>query len=171
VTFQKWLPTHFDFSIDAIPIKNWIEFSPEAMRNLISLFAGDAVEHIPGIAREGFFGGLSHRLGGFDVKYAGLSLFSDGGTILVETHDLPDVYHLMKKHYIFWGHRFKMPLESSHYPVVMNETGLARVLTRMKSRIQAIAEKKNHSDLVNPSEENNAHESNDKTPDCMPPVF
>ena len=168
VVIQKWYPTHFDFRIDALPHKSWIEFSPQSMKNLISLFAGEAVDQIPGLANDPFFGWMSRKLGGFDLKYAGLSLFADNGKILLETHDPPDLYRVLKKHYIFWGRRFKMPLSSSTYPVVMDQMGLTRVLMVMSDQIKALAEK-------NKAENNQTYEetSNDflSAEKCISPLL
>jgi hypothetical protein len=162
VVIRGWLPTHFDASIDAVPISRWIEFSPEAMRNLVNLFAGEAIDELPGISKETFFGWVSRRLGGYDVAYAGLSLYSQDGTTLVETHDPPDILWAFKKHYIFWGRRFKMPLNSPHYPVVVDQTGVGIYTRGMMAYLQTLAKQK---ETANHASQPSAQET------CLPPAF
>lgn len=181
VTFQGWLPTHFDLSFDAVPRphSSKIEMDPEAMHNLVSLFAGNALDHVPVIAHGGYFnktfdpyfGWISRRLAGFDLNYFGLSLYSNDGAILLETHDPPDFYRLFKKHYIFWGRRFKMPLQSDHYPVVMDEHGVARIFQIMVNQAKSIAQSKREKDALKASGTTEEIDEDENDPNCMPPVF
>jgi hypothetical protein len=69
-----------------------------------------------------------------DVDYAGLSLFSREGSIVVRTLDPVGVFGDKEEdrpHYILYGTRFKMPLNAPRYPLVMDATSLAYTARRL----------------------------------------
>ena len=142
VTIQAWLPTHYDFRSEVKPLHRYkIVFSPDAMKNVVHLFAGDGIDHLPGIADWLAFGWPSRFLGGYDVQYAGVSVFSNEGMILLETLDPPEMAKL-GKHFFLYGPRFKMPLKSSHYPLIADNTAMGNMARRMAICFMALAKQK-----------------------------
>lgn len=179
--FQAWLPTHYDFSV-AVKADRYkdVVFSPEAMKNFVRLFAADALEQLPGIVNWAVWGWPSRLLGGFDVDYAGFSLFADEGSILLETHDPPKILEKENgKHFFLYGSRFKMPLTGFVYPRVLDAPALAILTHRIKKQLDAIAENKKKKSVPNTSQSNdqnqgmepskNAYENSNSEPtNCQP---
>ncbi|HUP57959.1 MAG TPA: hypothetical protein VM598_10940, partial [Bdellovibrionota bacterium] len=136
VVMKSWLPTRFDLLIEPKPLDgSWkLTFSPEAMENTVRLLAEDAVDQMPGIARWFFFGWPAHLVFGYDVKYAGISAYSKDGNILLETLDPMDPRDRNaacgENHFILCGTRFKIPLKSSSYPVLIDNTAMFSFLKK-----------------------------------------
>lgn len=164
--FQSWLPTRFYFETRALPNKpssKDIVFSPEAMKNVVRIFMGDDIQSIPGIAQWMAFGWPSRILGGFDVEYAGASVFSQEGSILIETFDSEEVLLKNKGHYFLYGPRFKMPLNSSRYPLVVDAPAMGNFVRHMLDQFQAIAKEKGDR-----SHEQDSKKSNQENTECKP---
>ena len=150
VVIEGWLPTQYDFLFEAKHLNHpKIVFSSEAMKNLGKLVAADAIQNLPGIADWLTFGWPSRIfLGGFDIWFAGISLFSHHGSIMMET-PLPDglppeiAAEQKQNHYILYGNRFKIPLHAPHYPVLVDVTAMSSYLGRMAKKLSDIREKKN----------------------------
>ncbi|MBC7691369.1 MAG: hypothetical protein H7222_06330 [Methylotenera sp.] len=143
VVFQAWLPTHYDFKIQIIPDQYpKIVFSPDAMKNVVRLFAGSDIDHLPGVANWLAFGWPSRLFGGYDVDYFGLSAFSSEGSILLETLDPPEVFARERQHFILYGSRFRIPLNSPRYPLVVDATSMSNFVRHMFKQFDAIAEAK-----------------------------
>jgi hypothetical protein len=162
VVLQSFLPTQYHFLIDIEPYDKVhpmarVQFSPEAMKNTVKLFTGaDLDETIPGIASWFMFGWPSHVLGGYDVYYAGLKLTSEDGRIIIETLDKPGIFEQERKHFVLYGNRFKMPLQSKTYPLIVDAPAMNNFVHQLLGHFQAIKQKK----------ENNLNESDSDT--CIP---
>jgi hypothetical protein len=144
VTLLSALPTHYDFFVRVMPLdrskkRGFVEFSPDAMKNFVKIFTGeDLDEQIPGIAGWLMFGWPSRVFGGYDVQYAGISLQSSDGLIKVETLDPPDVVSQTRKHFILYGPRFKMPIGSTMYPLVLDATAMSNFVHQMATRFGSL---------------------------------
>ncbi|MCB0414024.1 MAG: hypothetical protein KDD50_06805 [Bdellovibrionales bacterium] len=147
--FQRTLPTQFDFEFRLIPEESRVvRFSAQAMKNFVSLFADPSYfEQLPSFIDFLAFGWPSDLIGGYDIEYAGLSMFAKNGSVLVETFDPKEetkafegIFNRKKieKHYILKGNRFKIPLGSESYPVVLDSYGLQAFVTQVLSQIEAI---------------------------------
>jgi hypothetical protein len=143
VTMQANVFTHFDLKTEAKPNRDhtWnVVFSPEAMENFIKVVAGDALDQMPGIVHWFMFGWPSH-FRGYDIDYAGISMYSQDGSILLETLDPPEVAK-QGNHFILYGTRFRMPLRSNHYPVVVDAMSMRDLLLAMADTLAKMAENK-----------------------------
>lgn len=144
VVFQSFLPTQYDFFIQTQSLnhfrkKAYTEFSPEAMKNVVKIFTGeDLDEQIPGIAGWMMFGWPSRVFGGYDVQYAGISVQSADGVIVVETLDPPELFEQTRKHFILYGPRFKMPIRSIQYPLVLDATAMSNFVHQMVTRFTSL---------------------------------
>lgn len=169
VVFQAWLPTQYEFQFEVKPLKHTkVVFSPEAMKNLARLVASDSIDHLPGIAEWAAFGLPSHLLGGYDIWFVGISLFSHDGHILLEVLDPPDLPISIssdhkQNHYILYANRFTIPLKTSHYPLVVDATTVSNyVYGQAMPRLLKLRQAKK-------AQEKN---KNDKAPmDCAPPTL
>ena len=145
VTFQSWLPTHYNFLLKLEKYrKKKIVFSGEAMRNLVQLIAPGQADALPGIADWFVFGLFKKLFGGYDIDYGGISLYSSDGAILLETLDPESSFDaatgdLVKsqKHYILYGKSFKMPINNSHYPIVLDAASMSN---HVKNWVDAVEE-------------------------------
>lgn len=164
VVFQSWLPTQFNFKTEVKPYRHAdVVFSPDAMRNFVRLFAGPDIDNLPGFANWLAFGWPSRVFGGYDVDYAGISLFSKDGSILVETLDPDKILSQERKHFILYGTRFKIPLQITRYPLVMDASAFSNFVHHMFVQLTALAQKNKES--THAVQEEPAQES------CNPPVF
>ena len=84
------------------------------------------------------FGWPSRVFGGYDVEYAGVELFSDSGTILLSTLDPEEIYQKEQKHFILYGPRFKIPVRSLQYPVVLDAPGVAHLGRHILSQVEEL---------------------------------
>jgi hypothetical protein len=148
VLVQGWLPTQFDFKMQALPLKThkWdsdgIVMSPHSLLNLIKILTGEKLK-LPGILRSLYFGKLYALTGGYDLRYAGISLFSRNGSILLQTLDPPDVLQTENgKHFVLYGRRVKMPIRSSKYPVVLDSTALGNFIRKLSSNAEQVLKTK-----------------------------
>lgn len=160
VVFQSWLPTQYDFYGEVLPRSGrQVVFSPEAMQNTVQLFAGQNFENsLPGFAEWMAFGLPSRILGGYNVQYAGLKLFSADGVILLETLDPKNVYLTEENHFILYGPRFKIPLRGERYPVVMDAHGMGNLARHMFLYLKNLKEMSQQKDAQGEPENEN----------CMP---
>jgi hypothetical protein len=145
VMIVSWLPTHFDLRMEAKPHDSAkIAFSPDALENFVRVVAGeDALESLPGIAKWFMFGWPARLNSGYDVDYAGISAFSQDGNILIETLDPPDPDKKNSgNHFILKGARFKMPLKSSHYPLIVDNTAMGGFVHQRVTYLLNLAEEK-----------------------------
>ena len=164
VTFESWFPTHYDLLAQAKPLAHSdIVFSPDAMKNFVQIFAGEDVSLLmPGFARWLAFGWPSRVFGGYDVKYVGVRAFSADGSIMVETLDPND----RDGHFVLKGDRFKMPLHTQRYPLIMDATALGNFVRQVAKQLDRMAQEKK-------KESSNGKSS--ETPDdeiekpCLPP--
>lgn len=132
VTFQAWLPTHYDARFEARPQHHHdVVFSPDAMKNFARLAVSDGIDQLPGIVDWIAFGWPRRLLGGYDVDYVGISLLSDEGFIQVRTLDPPAIVAKEGKHFILYSDRFKMPLETTRYPLVIHATAVGNYVRRL----------------------------------------
>jgi hypothetical protein len=175
VVFQSWLPTQYDMKIEVKPLhRSKIVFSPDAMKNLVEVFAGDALEQIPGVADWAAFGWPSRIFGGYDIQYAGFSVYSSEGMILLETLDPPEIVEKTAHHYMLYGPRFKIPLNSSHYPLVLDATAMGNFVRQLSKQLGEIAQRKQQQKATEKSEqpkqeEDKSHEpTHEQDEDCIP---
>ena len=133
ILIQGTRPTEFDFKLEVVPKKeNQIVFSPKAMKNVVQLLAGeDLNQALPGIANWIAFGWPSAFFGGYNIYYTGISLFAKDGSILLTTLDPDDIFRKENKHYFLFGPRFKIPIKSSRYPVVLDGPGMHSFVQHM----------------------------------------
>ena len=170
VVMQAWLPTQYDFKFEVAPLSHpWVVFSPDAMKNLAKMVATEQIDHLPGVVSWFSFGWPSRIVGGFDLYFFGLSLFSHGGSILMEVLDpqnLPDSLALAhkQKHYILYGNRFKIPLNSANYPVLIDAAAVSNYVSRLDRMFQNLAQakKKKPKEIVGNEE---------PQLDCVPPTL
>jgi len=135
VTFQSWLPTHYDLRVEIKPDrKSDVVFSPEAMKNFIRLFAGEDIDNLPGIADWIAFGMPSRMFGGYDIDCAGISVFSEEGTIMLETVCPAE----NKEYFILKGRRFKMPLKSTRHPLIVDATAMGNFVRHMVKQLNSL---------------------------------
>ena len=139
---QSWYPTHFEAKTEIIPThpRSQIIFSADAMKNVVRLFAGEDLNALPSWAKWLAFGLPSRLLGGYNVEYAGISVYSADGSILVRTLDPPQVFRREKRHFVLYGPRFKMPLKSLRYPLVVDATAMANFVRRLMTQLTEIAQ-------------------------------
>lgn len=146
VVFQSFLPTRFDFEIKVKPLHHSdVVFSPTAMRNFARLFTKEGIDNIPGYAQWLAFGWPSRLLGGYDIDYAGVHIRSEDGYIHLETLDPvseSDPYNPRQKHFILYGKRFKIPLNSSRYPLILDAPAMGNYVHQMFGIIQELAKRK-----------------------------
>jgi hypothetical protein len=171
VVFQSWLPTQYDFEIKVNPLHHSdVVFSPTAMKNFARLFTKEGIDNIPGYAQWLAFGWPSALLGGYDIDYAGVHIRSEDGYIHLETLDPvtdADPYNSHQKHFILYGKRFKIPLKSSRYPLILDAPAFGNFVHHMIGDIENLAKnKKGDTTHENPSEESLDQES--LPADCIP---
>lgn len=134
--FQKSLPTQYDFRLELAPTKGKaIEFSPEAMRNFIKTFAGEAIDNIPGIANWLAFGWPAKFLGFFNIDYAGIALKSENGFIRVDTLRPGE-------RYILKGFRIKVPLNAPTDPLIVDAYAMGSFIRQLKRQFTQIVKAK-----------------------------
>ena len=132
VVFQSWLPTHYDARFEAKPRRHKdVVFSPDAMKNFARLAVSDGIDQLPGIVDWIAFGWPRRVLGGYDVDYVGIELLSDSGFIQVKTLDPPEIVAKERKHFVLYSDRFKMPLETARYPLIIHATAIGNYIRRM----------------------------------------
>lgn len=171
VVFQSYLPTQYTLRVDALPHQHRdILFSPGAMKNFLKIITGD-ISYLPPIAQWWAFG-WPRKIGGtfgtYDVQYAGFSLVSKDGLILLETNDPPAAMKQHpNQHYLLSGKSFKMPLISSRYPLIIDAIAMSNYLYQMKFQLSAIAKEKEKSENISKKEDDEYEESNS----CLPPRF
>ena len=148
VVLQALLPTHYHFLFNIAPYDQVhttgrVEFSPEAMKNVVKIFTGtDLDQQIPGVAGWLMFGWPSHVFGGYDVYYAGLKLTSEEGHIIVETLDKPGILEKEHKHFVLYGPRFKMPLKNLTYPLIIDATSMSNFVHQLWMQMLSIQQQK-----------------------------
>ncbi len=148
VVLQSFLPTHYFFKVETSPLDKGrsnahVEFSPEAMKNVVKVFTGNNLdEQVPGIAGWMMFGWPSHFFGGYDVYYAGIKVSSEDGIIEVESLDLPDILQKEQKHFVIYGPRFKMPLRTTSYPILLDATSMSNFIHQLIVQLGAIKKQK-----------------------------
>lgn len=151
VTFQSWLPTHYDARFEAKPRrKKFVIFSPEAMKSTLGLISPEITGQLPGFVQWYAFGWPRKFLGGFfgdyDIDYLGLELQSEDGFIHVRTLDRPEL-HATKdrgKHFILYSDQFKMPLDTERYPAVIDASSMANFIRRMFKQFGPKLQEKSH---------------------------
>ncbi len=172
VVLQSWLPTQYDFKFEIKPsLETRIVFSPKAMRNTVKLFTGNEVENsMPGIAKWIAFGWFSDLLGGYNVNYAGLTLYSSRGSILLGTLDPEETVQRQRKRFFLKGPRFKIPLESSRYPVVLDAPRVANFTRHILRTLEALKEQKAGTNGTS-STEQLKEKSDEVESECLPNGF
>jgi hypothetical protein len=154
----------YDFRVEVAPLgRENVVFSTDAMRNFVKLFSGGSIDGLPGIANWLAFGGVSRWLG-YNVDYAGISAYSTNGSILVETLD-PEEDNIedrrANEHYILFGPRFRMPIVSKNYPLLIDAPAISNFVRQVMAQLQAMAEN---------AEEQKEENQNEKKPTpCLPP--
>ena len=102
------------------------------MKNFTQLFTSqDVTQQIPGIMSWFSFGWPSDLIGGFNIKYAGISLYSSGGSILLETLDPKWVLKKERQHFLLYGNRFKILVNALSYPIVLDAPGMNQFVSHM----------------------------------------
>jgi hypothetical protein len=169
VVFQSFLPTQYSFKIQVSPLdpssSAHVDFSPEAMKNVVKVFTGENLDQeIPGIAGWFMFGWPSHLLGGYDVYYAGIKLDSQDGKILVQTLDPDAILKEERKHFVLYGPRFKMPIKAPTYPLLLDATAMSNFVHQFFQQLVAMKAEKDA------QKEKTSGESADATSiSCDPP--
>jgi hypothetical protein len=144
---DKWVPTDYDMRFEAKPLTySNVRFSAQAMENLVRLIASEQLEVMPGVARWFSFGWPSRFLGGYNVDFVGAKLLSHDGTILLETLDPPELFRKEGKHYILYGLRFRMPLNTDRYPVVLDAANIDSMVRGISQSIQELIDQKNQAE-------------------------
>ena len=130
-TLQALLPTQFDFRVEVRPHRQGqVVFSPEAMKNTVRLFAGDDLDtSLPGIVDWFAFGWPSRVFGGYNVNYAGISLYGVDGAILVSPLREGQPY-------LLYGPRFKIPLRGNRLPIVVDAYAMSNFTRRLHAQIE-----------------------------------
>lgn len=143
VVIQDWLPTQYEFLARAKKDEAGdLELSSEAVRNITEMIAGGNVEsQLPGVARFllNAFPGIF--LPDFSVQYAGLSLYSKEGVILLETMDPPEQVRSSDTRYILKGPRFKIELKSTEYPVLIDAYAMSNQTRIMVNYLKGLRTK------------------------------
>ncbi len=140
---QSWLPTHYEFKLEVKPEhRRKVVFSPDAMKNVVQLITGEE-STLPGYAQWLAFGWPSRLFGGYDIHYAGVELASDAGLLEVKTLDPPDIFEKERKRYLIFGPRFKMPLKSSQYPLILDATSISNFARRLFIQLDRLRSKEN----------------------------
>jgi hypothetical protein len=174
VVIQGWLPTQYQLHFEAKPERenSQIVFSADAMRNFVSLFAGRDLTFLPGVADWLAFGWPSRLLGGYNIDYLGVRLLAQNGWIRVETLDPEEVVRTTGKHFVLYGPRFKMPLESPHYPLILDASAMGNFARRVADQIRSISDKKKSEANATESKESETPNASEETPEtCLPPVL
>ncbi len=167
VTIESWLPTSYHARFEVQPLDHWrVIFSSEAMKNFVRLFAGDDVDNLPGIANWVAFGWPSRVLGGYDIIYSGIDVFSKDGTIVVRTPD-PDP-PLEPGHFILYGPFFRILLNSPHYPLVMDATAMGNFTRHLINQLAQMRKSKQGSPK---SDEEEGNSDEEETNTCVPSDF
>ncbi|MGE0614666.1 MAG: hypothetical protein AB7P04_03420 [Bacteriovoracia bacterium] len=174
VVFQSWFPAEYDFRVQVKPYSRYkVVFSPDAMKNFVRIFAGEDLDNnLPGIADWIAFGWPSRIFGGYDVLYAGMSAFSTEGTVILQTLDPPEIFEQEHRHFILYGPRFKIPLRTSRYPVVLDASGLGnlgRYLAKQIENLQRIQRANSTPPPEITSEKK--EDENEKDRQCFDPNF
>lgn len=130
-TVQALLPTQFDFRVEVTPHRyGQVVFSPEAMKNTVRLFAGDDLDtSLPGIVDWFAFGWPSKVFGGYNVNYAGISLYGVDGAILVSPLREGQPF-------LLYGPRFRIPLRGNRYPIVIDAYAMSNFMRRLHAQIE-----------------------------------
>ena len=151
------VPRRYRARFELLPnTKREVIFSAIAMKNFVSLFTPeDFSGNIPGPLKELAFGWLSRVLGGYNIKYAGLSLSAVDDSILLETLDPEWMVRSGGQRYLLYGTRFKIPLQSLRYPVVLDAPGLTNFVLHVQSVLSELGRK------AKPSEEITSRGDND----------
>ena len=178
VVFQSWLPTQFNFKFQLKPHQQKkIVFSTDAMRNLVRVLSGpEALDSLPTYANWVAFGWPARLFGGYDVDYFGISAFSTDSVILVETLDPPGTKKT-DDHYILHGMRFKIPLKTPRYPLVVDAVFMSNYIHTLMGNLHHVStanaeeQQKTKSDDAKAKEPENAKSKNDskKTPAKVQP--
>ena len=169
ITLLRTYPTQFDFKIEAKPLNHSdVVFSPDAMKNTVQLFASEQLDQLPGIAKWLAFGWPSRVFGGYDVDYAGISIYSHEGSILVETLDPEAALKRDGRHYIIYGKRFRMPLQTYSYPLVVDATAMGNFVRHIGEQLHALAEAK-HKDPSHPTPAPSVSPEETHEPSCLVP--
>ena len=148
VTTVGPVPTHYDFRIELKPPRGGqVVFSPQAMRNVVSLIAGpETLKDVPSAGQWFFFGLPRELLGGYGVKYAGFTAFSTEGSILLETLDPPgskEHFILRSASSIFDVDTFTVRIASRTYPVLLDAESMRSRVLNVISVIDDLAKTKN----------------------------
>jgi hypothetical protein len=138
-----FVPRRYTARFELLPHqKKEVVFSATAMKNFVSLFTPeDFSERIPGALKELAFGWFSRFLGGYNIKYAGLSLTAIDDAILLETLDPEWMVKNNGQRYLLYGTRFKIPLKSFRYPVVLDAPGLTNFVLHVQSVLSELGKK------------------------------
>ncbi len=140
VIFYQEIPRSLDFKIELSPNKSKeVVFSPQAMKNFVQLFSPeDFTQNMPQFINWLAFGWPSEIIGGYNIKYAGLSVYSSGQSLLVETLDPAEIVEQEKKRFILYGRRFKIPLKSVTYPVVLDVSGMLALFRHILWQLEGL---------------------------------
>ena len=141
------------------------------MRNLVKLFAADAIDQIPSIAQWFAFGWPSRVFGGYDIQYAGLKLNSKDAQIKLETLDPPEVLTKERQHFFLYGPRFKMPLRSFHYPLIVDATAMGNFVRQITLTLEEIVRNKNKNKNVKAAAEEKSVNEDQELGQCLVPEF
>lgn len=170
-TFQSWLPTQYELSFDLKKYrKRKISFSPEAMKNFVKVFAGDDLSYLSGVAQWLAFGLPRRIFGGYDVDYAGISLLSREGVIILETHDPEETQKSHPEdHNLLSGPRIKMPLRLAKYPLVVDAIALSNYIRQMTQQLENLGQAQ--AERENQARRQRKEKKNEILKRCQPPEF
>jgi hypothetical protein len=155
VVLQAWLPTQYKLELQVRPLRHKrVVFSADAMKNFARLFAGEGMDALPSYADWLAFGWPSRLIGGYNIDYAGIGATSTGGTIMLTTLDPPEITKYTRKHFILYGQRFKIPLVSATYPLVLDAPAMDGFVHRMLqtlSQLSLAKQEKTHAEITEDS--------------------
>jgi hypothetical protein len=153
-TLQALLPTQFDFRVEVRPHrKRQVVFSPEAMKNTVRLFAGEDLDSsLPRFVDWFAFGWPSRVFGGYNVNYAGISLYGVDGAILVSPLKTGEPFLLD-------GPRFKIPLRSHRTPIVVDAYAMSNFARRIHEQIENLSNSRENRSSQNRKDPDHAPDS------------
>ncbi|MBC86101.1 MAG: hypothetical protein CL677_02890 [Bdellovibrionaceae bacterium] len=115
-----------------------VYFSSKAMKNFMYLVGLKETIQQMEAANTLFFGTVSDLIGAYRIDYAGVSLYSSQGSILLETPDPEPTLGANSAHYLLKSSRVKIPLSSSTYPVVLDAYQVVQFLGYMDNVIKGL---------------------------------
>ncbi|HTL11304.1 MAG TPA: hypothetical protein VL588_02370 [Bdellovibrionota bacterium] len=133
VVFQGWLPTQYEFHAELAPQRDdKVKFSWAAVDNLVRVLSGENPRsRMPSLAAFIAFDVPEFFTPGFALDWAGVTLTSKDGYILLEDVTPQEFYERTHERFFIHGLRVKVPLHAYTYPVVLDAYALANYTRKM----------------------------------------